>query len=385
MDAVVKPLTFYKLPNRREVDPAEEFISPMLIPTSLMIYLKTTETCQLNCKHCFTNGTNGKKVYFDPDRTIDWFRRLHKVAPKIENGNITFHGGEPFLAPVADMRKVWLACKDLWPSVWWTTTTNLTYKLTDEMREFMKEALFNGISTSWDKNMRFENAKQEELWRRNLDTLVNDGHNVTLNISINRDIIEMDPRELIEFLKELRVNYVHFERITPNGNANLNPDIFPSNVELDAWMLKLWEVSVEMESHKYFANTLFDSVLTSFVNTTHSGCRCRSCEQKIFTLNADGTIGGCPNSAVDNTFGTINDSIANLLTSEGRLENIACESHRNPNCYGCEVFDICNGDCHQLAWQGDVCAAPKSLMKKLKQDNDLDLYKNVLNQFIGVE
>ena len=383
MDYIVKPLVFRK-PNKLESE-NKISINPMLIPTSLMIYLKTTETCQLNCKHCFTNGTNGRKVYFDPDQVIDWFTRMHQVAPNIQNGNVAFHGGEPFLAPVEDMRKVWLACKDLWPNVWWTTTTNLAYKLTDEMRAFMKEALFNGISTSWDKNMRFDNPKQEELWRKNLDTLIADGHNVTLNISINRDIINMDPRDLIEFIKDLKVNYVHFERITPNGNATLNKEIFPSNIELDQWILKLWDASVEMESHKYFANTLFDSVLTSFINTTHSGCRCRSCEQKIFTLNADGTIGGCPNSAVDNTFGTLNDSIPALLGSEGRLENIVCESQRNPNCYGCEVFDICNGDCHQLAWEGNVCAAPKSLMKKLKANNDLELYKDVLNQFIGVE
>jgi len=149
--------------------------------------------------------------------------------------------------------------------------------------------------------------------------------------------------------------------------------------------LDLWEASLEMESHKYFGNLLFDSVLTSFVNTTHSGCRCRSCEQKIFTLNADGTIGGCPNSAVDNTFGFITDEMSTMLSSEGRLENMACESQRNPNCYGCEVFDICNGDCHQLAWQGDVCAAPKSLMRQLKNTNDLELYKTVLNGFVGVE
>jgi radical SAM protein with 4Fe4S-binding SPASM domain len=350
-----------------------------------MIYLKTTETCQLNCKHCFTNGTNGRKIYFDPDATIDWFKRMHEVAPNMQGGNITFHGGEPFLAPVEDMRKVWLASKDLWPTIWWTVTTNLVFKLTDEIRDFMKEALSQGISTSWDKNMRFDNPKQEELWRKNVDTLVADGHNITLNISINRDIVNMDPKELINFIKDLRVNWVHFERITPNGNANLNQDIFPTNEELDAWILRLWNTSIEMESHKYFGNLLFDSVLTSFVNTTHSGCRCRSCEQKIFTLNADGTIGGCPNSAVDSTFGFITDDIAELLMSEGRLENIACESQRNPNCYSCEVFDICNGDCHQLAWQGNVCAAPKSLMKTLKADNDLELYKTVLNGFVGEE
>jgi MoaA/NifB/PqqE/SkfB family radical SAM enzyme len=37
-----------------------------------MFYLKTTETCQLNCKHCFTSGINGKKIYFDPFKTIDF-------------------------------------------------------------------------------------------------------------------------------------------------------------------------------------------------------------------------------------------------------------------------------------------------------------------------
>ena len=150
-------------------------------------------------------------------------------------------------------------------------------------------------------------------------------------------------------------------------------------------MVRLWDATVATQSYKYFSNTLFDSVLTSFVHTTHSGCRCRSCEQKIFTLNADGTIGGCPNSAVDNTFGFITDDIVDLLGSEGRMQNIVCESQRNPNCYGCEVFDICNGDCHQLAWQDNVCAAPKSLMKKLKAEKDYVLYKDILNKFIGAE
>ncbi|MEI6421941.1 MAG: 4Fe-4S cluster-binding domain-containing protein, partial [Lentisphaerota bacterium] len=357
-----------------------------IIPSSLMIYLKTTETCQLNCKHCFTNGTNGRKIYFDPDATIDWFNKLHDIAPNVQGGNITFHGGEPFLAPIEDMRKVWDACKDLWPNVWWSATTNLVFKLTDERRQFMKDVFPQGLSTSWDKDMRFDTTAQEELWRKNLAILLEDGHNITLNISVNKAIIQMDPDELVKFLMELGVHWVNFERITPNGNANLNAEeIFPTNVELDAWIVRLWEASEKLESHKVFGNLLFDSVLTSFVHTTHSGCRCRSCEQKIFTINADGAIGGCPNSAVNNTFGFISDDIEDLLMSEGRLENIACESQRNPGCYGCEVFDICNGDCHQLVWQDNVCAAPKSLMKKFKAEQNFEHYKNVLNGFVGVE
>jgi radical SAM protein with 4Fe4S-binding SPASM domain len=249
----------------------------------------------------------------------------------------------------------------------------------------MSTALSRGISTSWDMNMRFDNDKQEQLWLKNVKTLLNDGHNITLNISINNDLVNSDPRELIKFIKDLGVQWVHFERITPNGNATLNSTVFPSNIRLDQWMLELWHASVELDAHKYFGNLLFDSVLTSFLNRTHSGCRCRSCEQKIFTLNPSGTIGGCPNSAVDNTFGLLSDSIEHLLSSEGRLENISCESQRNDLCYTCEAFDVCNGDCHQLAWQGDVCASPKSLIKHFKKENNIEFYKTVLNGFTGEE
>ena len=32
---------------------------------------KTTETCNLNCKHCFTSGINGPKVYWNTNKIIN--------------------------------------------------------------------------------------------------------------------------------------------------------------------------------------------------------------------------------------------------------------------------------------------------------------------------
>lgn len=364
---------------------AVQAIAPGMQLADIMVYLKTTETCQLNCSHCFTNGINGRKIYFDPSKTIDWFHRLHSVQPGITGGSVAFHGGEPFLAPVNDMRRVWKECKDFWPEVWWTTTTNLVYNLDDEKRSFMKEALHRGISTSWDKGIRFDNEKQEQLWYKNVRTLQDDGHKLTLMISLSRSVLAQDPKEFLQWVIDLGIPYLHLERITPNGNAILNREIMPSNRELDEWFVRLWDASIELEAHKKFANLFVNGVLSSFVTATHSGCRCRGCEKKIFTLNADGTIGGCPNSAVDNTFGTIDDDIVRLINSEGRLENILCEAQRNPLCYTCDVYDVCNGDCHQLAWEGDVCASPKSLMRRFKKENNLELYRGVLDGFIGAE
>jgi radical SAM protein with 4Fe4S-binding SPASM domain len=336
-----------------------------LIPTTIMVYLKTTETCQLDCEHCFTNGKNGKKIYFNPDTTISFFHKLKQAIPNLNGGMITFHGGEPFLAPVQDMRKVWKECNSLWDNVAWSTTTNLVYTLTDDIRSFMKEALHKGISTSWDRGIRFANQKQEDLWRRNLKTLVDDGHNVTLQVSLNRDLIHSSIDKLLYFLDSLEVNYVHFERITLDGNAIQNQTIVPTNQEIDEWFVKLWEATNRIKPR--YKDILLDGLVRSIDEGSHTGVRCRDCEQKIFTLNADGSISGCPNSAVGNDFAHINQPIEQILTSPGRINNITCEVSRNPLCYQCDVFDVCNSDCHQLSWQGDICAAPKTLMQQLKQ------------------
>lgn len=376
------PITFF--PRRQTVQTTSALPEGLQL-RDLMVYLKTTETCQLNCEHCFTNGINGRKIYFDPDRTIDWFHRMKEASPNVTGGSVAFHGGEPMLAPIADMRKVWEQCKDLWSNVWWTTTTNLVYALDDEKRRFFKDAFPVGISTSWDKGIRFANDKQEQLWAKNVRLLQDDGHKITLMISLSKSVLEIPIRDFLMWISDLGIDYLHLERITPNGNAVNNSHIIPSNTELDQWFVKLWQISTEMGMHNKFENLFFNSILSSYVNTTHSGCRCRSCEKKIFTINADGTIGGCPNSAVDNTFGHISDTISDLLMAPGRIENIVCESARNPLCFSCDVYDICNGDCHQLAWEGDICASPKSLMRMIKTENNTALYNEVLGTFVGRE
>ena len=92
-------------------------------------YLKTTETCNLNCLHCFTSGTSGAKIYWKPDLVKDWLKKFRNENPKdTDTAHCEFHGGEPFLAPVSQMLDVWQECKDLWPKMSWGVTTNLVFK-----------------------------------------------------------------------------------------------------------------------------------------------------------------------------------------------------------------------------------------------------------------
>ena len=331
-----------------------------------MFYLKTTETCNLNCRHCFTNGINGAKVYWDHNKVIDWIHRFSKQASDTDTVHCEFHGGEPFLVPPSQMYEVWDKCKESFTNMSWGATTNLVFKLYQEHIDLIKGPFEGRLGTSWDPKIRFDNKKQVDLWRRNVKTLLSEGVTIRLFISVTKDTIAIDPIVLLRWIRRLGVQEVSFERLTVNGNAKKFPEIFPSNTEQDAWFLKMHQQSVQYGTRGWFDNDFLETVYAKFeTGFNKGGTFCRDCEEKIFTLNADGTISGCPNSAPEFQFGHIEDAIKDLINSPIRLENMACEASRNEICYSCDVFQHCGGDCHQLAWEGDICGAPKSLMREL--------------------
>jgi len=331
-----------------------------------LFYLKTTETCNLNCKHCFTNGKNGPKIYWNPEKVISWLTRFRQEVGHNHTAHMEFHGGEPFLCPVDQMQEVYESCLDLWEDQTWGVTTNLVFKLREDIFNFMSGPLKKRIGTSWDPDIRFDNPRQYDLWRSNVKTLLEEGFDIKLFISVTKGTIAIDPIELLEWIKELGVKEVSFERLTNNGNAKLHPEIFPSNLEQDAWFLRMHKQSEEHGAREWFDNEFLENVYKKFeTGFNKSGTFCRDCEEKLFTLNADGTISGCPNAAPEQVYGNIDSDINILLRDPKRIELITCERNRDPRCYSCEVFRYCGGDCHQLSWQDNICGAPKSLMKTL--------------------
>ena len=337
-----------------------------------MFYLKTTETCNLNCSHCFTNGILGPKIYFDPDKVADWIKRFHAEKYSVgDSAHFEFHGGEPFLAPIKHMRQVYTECKDLFPHSSWGITSNLVLKLTDEHIQFIKTELNGRIGTSWDPNIRFANKKQYNLWHSNVKRLLAEGFIIKLFISVTKDTVAYEPATLLRWIRRLGVQEVSFERLTSNGSAKKFPQIFPTNIELNEWFLRMHVQSEQLGARDWFTNENLENVYAKFENSLNScGTFCRDCEEKIFTINADGSISGCPNSAPEFNFGKLEDNIKDLINNPRRIRSIIEERSRNPNCYSCPVFQYCNGDCHQLEWQDDVCGAPKSLMIHLAKLKD---------------
>ena len=334
----------------------------------LLFYIKTTETCNLNCDHCFTNGKNGRKIYFHPESIADWCNRVKQYQPNA-NAHFEYHGGEPFLAPIEDMWKFYNLTQEHWPNATYGITTNLVHKLTPAKLEFIEKVLDNRIGTSWDPEIRFENQKQIDLFESNIKLLLDRGCTIKLFVSLTRDCVNIEPIKLLEYVKGLGVQEMDIERVTSNGLATKNLSVFPSNVEMQEWFLKMHEQMIEYDARHWFHNGFMENVYAKFEKGfTKAGTFCRDCEQKLFTINADGTIAGCPNSAPTDAWGHVMDDVATSLNAPKRCGIIAEELSRDPRCYDCPVYKYCGGDCHQLAWEGDVCPAPKLLMKELASD-----------------
>lgn len=276
------------------------------------------------------------------------------------------HGGEPFLLPAQDLKRITAGIRTHGPiSSSISATTNLVYTLTDELRWFIKNDL-QALGTSWDNGIRFANEKQEALWRKNLKTILSDGMDMTLNVSVTRSVIGMDQQELLMFLRDTGVQRVQFERITSNGSAVNNSPLFPSNTEINEWYLKLHEASEKLNARDWFYNAALENVYAKTEkNINRAGTFCRNCEDSIFTVNANGSIAGCPNSAPSEAYGHIAEEIETLFQKPKRLDVVVSECLGNDACLACPVYTYCGGDCHRLAWEGAVCAAPKLLMMKL--------------------
>lgn len=359
----------------------------MILSSHLNIYLKTTETCNLNCKHCFTSGSSGVKIFFNPDKIIRFFQALREECPWVKNVRFMFHGGEPLLAPIPDLYRVHEGLKNIFPRTTFGAQTNLTYPLTDAKRQFFKDVLLmDGFGTSWDYDIRFgstgDRQKQIDLWEENVRTLVADGHYMTMIVSITKKLIEeKEPIEIINYAHSLGFKHILFERITSDGNAKINSDIIPSNREQNSWLHRMFKQSLEHKTYDYIGNMLLSELADAFVHHKHTANRCRVCEQSLLTINATGTIGGCPNTGPVAHWGHIDWPIMESLKSHKRLEAIACESfERNSHCYECPAFEYCNSDCNKLAWDEDNqhCPAPKSIWQQMINEQDIEAYKKLI-------
>lgn len=329
-----------------------------------VIYIKTTNHCNLKCAHCFSPNAEFKQIW-DYKATLKWLRDFILLKKNNDSFSVVFHGGEPMLAPVPELTLFKNHLSQVSETISFSICTNLVYQLTEEKLIFLKS--LDGVSTSWDPGIRFSDIRQLNLWKENVEKLVKENIDITLNISLTKKVIQEDILTLLLWIELLGISFVSFERIT-EAHGDVPSNIIPENKAVDAWYLELHKVYQTFFKNSELRITNLEEIYEKFnTHNPFSGTFSRTCEERIITINADGSIGGCPNHANKNKQSTIFIEPKNVLISDKRITKIAEERSRIPACIDCPVFQYCGSGCHLLNWQENICPQPKSLMMLLME------------------
>lgn len=326
----------------------------------MKIYIKTTESCNLTCRHCYIGEHRQKTAFFNEVRTVEWLKNyIKKNSIKEEDLLISFHGGEPFLAPLEKLEYVTKS----FPNAEFDATTNLLgHVATRQWDDFIAKYFIRKstgrpfIKTSWDYNIRFPDEYTEECWKDNVKHLLYNGVDVKVITCLTTELLEnVTPDTYKWYMDNIGVSIVDFERLTDNTTENKY--LIPEYSAIDKWLSRLYEINDTLEIEKF-------NEMSLAINKIHIECRKRECMRSTLTINADGSIGGCPNSSLQHWFYHING----YADEAKRNELINIEYTRHPECYSCDLYEYCNGSCHQLSWKNGECPEPKNLWRKMIND-----------------
>lgn len=343
----------------------------------LVFYVKPINSCNLACKHCFVDHTKPTiENYFE--RVSNFINQASPTEVKI-----LMHGGEPMLIAPQKIKDFYDSIKpehDLLRSI----QTNLVYPLTDEKLELFADTFRGSIGTSYDITDRFVNDKVLNLWKNNVKKVTDSGTEVSLCICLTKQtLVATPPQALIDMCLELGIKYVILERVTGAPTINDEDDIFPDPRELDKYMHDLFTLYRDKKYYLDIEIPFFSQVIMN-QDQPKGGNFCRSCETFTYTINSDGGVAGCPNDADFVSWGHINDGYNKIVTSRWRQKSITCEKIRPDECYTCEYFNVCGGDCYKLEHFDGDCYAPKKIYAQLAAEGK-NAFQSMLHRHICVE
>lgn len=283
---------------------------------------------------------------------------IDEAINEVDAVECVFHGGEPFFNRSDNIIQSYINLVYSYPNVNWSATTNLVYNITPKLLELFNLFTNKFIKTSWDvDNYRFKNKQQLDKWEENVKFLIEQGFNVEAIITVNTDTIKHNPKEIIDYMYDLGIRCINFERITETGRAS-KIKVKPLNRDTDNWLYEAYMYNKE----KHISIPLFDELEAIVKGAEPIGCRLRQCMKNVRTINANNTLSTCPNMC-NEIIGKYDGEYH--YDEENHNKLIQFERIKNNRCLVCKYYNICKGDCCQLTFDESGCPGLRKILKEL--------------------
>lgn len=318
------------------------------------IYIKPTEKCNLKCRHCYNGEPCSDKL--DIEAAAQFSSSLFFLNKEEENWLI-LHGGEPLMASIDQLEQ--MSNLNI-PGVHKRITTNLVAPLSKAAMNLLMS--MDDIRTSFDVGLgRFVKLKHFIWWVHNIRWCRSNGLPLsTLNVCLSSGMIKVKPVKLVRMAKQLGFKKLSFENLCLSGRLDESKkELVPPPAAVDEWLLELYH-----SDHTEIEIMNFTSLRAGLYNDWKN-YRGIECCKRTLTINANGTVGECPNSARNNVIGSISDDVSNILKGH------VCTLHKNEHfktCLTCSYFKYCRGGCKEQSWIDGVCSYPKKTADAIRRD-----------------
>lgn len=373
---------------------------------SFLFQINVTRRCQLRCSHCYILSDKKDK---SPDMTEEEFLHVvkgivehmqadHNFSQRYNHVDIHVIGGEPSMLGVrffeSALPKAKALLRGIPQAVDFSIVTNL---VTQEALEVAR--LFDKVSTSYERSTRFNKRKQEEIWRRNVVTLMAESKmpggsgpkDFSVTTALVRPVVQAGAAAMIEELVDLGFTKMHFGFFIPSGDGDLNAKLIQPKhretaqfyIEALDWYLKhrenitdLWINPCESWLEAVYRGESLDDVVCPIVHGAldiDSDGRTISCIEKGGTndytshgniFETREVIQGDGSKAVE-FVNTIHD----VLTSPSYLKEVANARRLPAACRACDERMLCQANCgvlHEQWNQQDECPGFKTFIKRVR-------------------
>lgn len=375
--------------------------------TSFLFQINVTRRCQLRCSHCYILSDKKDK---SPDMTEAEF--LHVVQGIVDHMKLDYEfsrrysfvdihviGGEPSMLGVdffkAALPKAKAMLKEIPQEVAFSIVTNL---VTAEALDVAR--LFDKVATSYERTTRFNKRKQEEIWRSNVRTLMDESKipslpgpkDFSVTTALVKPVVQAGAASMIEELVELGFTKMHFGFFIPSGDGDLNSKMVqPKHSETaqfycDAldWYIAhrdsipdLWVNPCESWLMAVHQDQPMDDVVCPIVHGAldiDSDGRTISCIEKGGTNDYESHGNLFETREVAQPDGTseveFTTTVHDVLTSRSYLKEVMKATRLPEACRTCDERLICRANCGVLhdQWNGKgECPGFKTFIKYARQ------------------
>lgn len=322
-----------------------------------------TNKCNLHCKQCYT--IHGNEFMSDEvlDKAIDYIHRQISTKPD-EIHEVNLVGGEAGLVDHKKLNEIYdkITVYGNIKQLHVMCRSNLAFEMTPEFIKFAKRC--EQIGTSYDYKARFGNQVQEDLWKKNIKILQNEGLDLDCIITINKMLMTLTPAEIFDFVESLGINKFDLHRLFyPNQMKEEDKKVYdalirPKNRDVDKWLFKVYqEYQKRKKINPKLALETIDVVIDSVKGNTGEYTHARCCQKENRTILPNGMVAQCTYTV----FKPYYNLITGELNQEVFDELVKYEETLKDECKTCPFLKMCQGDCCWFPHDDTGCPGLKYL------------------------